>query len=68
LNLNTAIAYELSVLLAKAEITHLHHKILNLSKRAKFIDYLKKIPFIVRGQKQALHLRAFANSIIPLMV
>jgi hypothetical protein len=40
LNLNTAIAYELSVLLDKPKITHLPHKILNLSKRAKFIDYI----------------------------
>lgn len=40
LNLNTAIAYELSVLLAKTEITRLPHKILDLFKRAKFIDYV----------------------------
>lgn len=40
LNLNTAIAYELSVPLDTPKITHLPYKILNLSKRAKFIDYI----------------------------
>lgn len=40
LDLNTTIAYELSVLLAKTRVTRLPHTIENLSKRAKFIDHI----------------------------
>lgn len=39
-NLNTAIAYELSLLLATVKITYFPRKIINLSKRAKLIDYI----------------------------